>query len=344
MSTISNLRPGVNHPPTTNRGVENPFSPEIVFSLDWLTFTIWLDFREVCILLESLGLYEGLEFTGHGAKGFQYLYLGLDGLQVKVNINGYCSVVMPGAVCQKLSPEQFQSIYEYALAHHTRFHATRCDPALDTQIFTAGDVWSAVKSDDLSTYVKRENITHYETADGLGETVYLGSRKSLQMLRVYQKQMPGHVVFGDSYFARAELELHDDRATDMFIRLCTSPLDAWKDIAMGALRGFVEFKTAWWEKFTSGVSAWWLRLTHKRPTIQSKLDWINRQVLPNLALVAFAMKGQTVNQDGEIIPGSIMKHLRSMVYDGRSRWTKKHLALLALYDPDEKLDFAIFSA
>lgn len=329
----------VSEPLTTNRGVDGGDTPA-VFSIDWLSFTIWVDYQAACILLDSLGLLEGLDYSGHGAKGFQYLYVGLDGLQLKVSTSGYCHIVMPGKVCQKLRPEQFVDVFDYAINSDTKIQVTRLDLALDGRYFGVGDVWRAIKEDRVKTYVKRENMLHYEDAAKSGETVQIGSRQSLQLIRFYKKTIEGHAVFGDEPFTRTELELHHERAQVSFALLVQLPIDQWGQTSAGFLAGFIEFEDGWWERFLNGAVSCWVRLKQHVPSIERAQAWIETQVLPSLAVVAFALS-KGVDKNGEI-SFNLLKTLERMVLEGREKWTNKHRAMLRAYRAGRSTDYAVF--
>ncbi len=54
----------------------------LVFSLDWLSLTVWLPLDELKPFLKDFLDLDTLEYAGHGGRGFAQLYWGKHGFQV----------------------------------------------------------------------------------------------------------------------------------------------------------------------------------------------------------------------------------------------------------------------
>lgn len=166
------------------------------------------------------------------------------------------------------------------------------------------------------------------TGDGqknLGGTIYVGSRKSHKMLRVYDKAAEQGV---DGDLVRWELLLRDEAAMSSVRELLgMCEFDAVRYI-FGLIYGFVDFRKndnrnisrrsqlRWYAKFMSGVDAVKLVFDRVEKTITGLVDWVERQVAPSLALM------KRYFGDGFI---SVFDYL---VYIGDSRLRAKHFELL----------------
>jgi len=333
---LSELTASVNEPPYTNRGVGHSHIQRSVFSIDWWRLTIWSDFDGIAPLLAILGLDIGLAETGHGGLGFKRILSGLLGFQVYADPVAlgqvYVSLNLPSKVLQFVGMDKVRAAADWlceAGLSGLRWQSTRLDLAFDTMDFSVADFAAAYRAGDIATKSRSWNEI---IGSGGSHTFYVGSRQSEALLRVYHK-LDGH-SFGDDSFTRVELELKADRAALGFLQVVAAPMDQWAEMASGLLAGFVQVSTDWWGGFLAAARSSWLRLRRNVPTIERAAKWIEKQVLPSLALVVGALSGGDVDHMGEL--------LHRFVNDGRERFTDKHWSMLDQFNPDTSPQFVVF--
>lgn len=327
----------VPQPPDTDRGVDSPHLQSCVFSADWWRFTVWSDFDGVLPLLRLLGLADGLVELGHGGLGFKKVMSGLHGFQLYCDPVGvgqnYVSLSLPSKVLQFVGLDKLAAAASWLCEqglNGLRWNTTRFDLAFDTQGFTVQQFADAYRAGLVAT---RSRSWQEITGAGGSHTFYVGSRESEALLRVYHK-VDGH-SFGSDAFTRVELELKGDRAALAFLEVVAAPMDQWAGMAAGLLSGFVQVSSGWWSDFLGAARSSWLRLRRNVPTVDRAAAWIEKQVLPSLALVVGAVSGGDVDHMAAL--------LQRMVNDGRERFTEKHWGMLDRYSPDTSPVFAVYS-
>jgi len=330
-----NQRVGSPQPPTTNRGVEVSHLQECVFSIDWLRLTIFLTLEAAQPLISILGL-DGLEETGHGGLGFKRVLRGLNGFQVYCEPTSgaaYISLNLPSKCLQVVGVDRLRLgidwLCEQALSSGVRWQATRLDLAFDTQKFSVQQFAEAYHSGRVET--KSRDWEEIRSKDG-SHTFYVGSRKSSALLRVYHKT--DGCSFGDDAFTRVELELKADRAAMALSEIFAAPVDAWASMAAGWLMGFVEVREEWWGVLIEGAKRAWLKLRQNVPTVASIQAWVERQVLPSLAVLVGATSGGDLDEMRRIFDGFMAA--------GRARFTDRHWSLIENYKPQAAPEFAVF--
>lgn len=345
MSTISGLNAVVNtavngaddfQPPANNMGVgvfHNSLQ-SCVFSLDWWRCTVWLSFADLAPFLALLGVNDGLVQLGHGGSGFRVIWSGLNGFQVYCeptnNAAVYCSVLIPSKAMQTIGLQTLCTACVWLCENEVKWRVSRCDPALDTQKFSV-DMFADAFLEGVATTRASEWDEHKNSKGG--HTFYVGSRESTAFLRVYHKT-DGH-SFGDEAFTRVELELKSVRA-DMFFRaLLAADMSEWAAIATEHLNGFIQLPLSWWSEFLLTAKSAWLRLRRNIPTIEKAKNWIEKQVVPSLALVVGAVSGGDLDKMQEIFMG--------WLGDGRRRFNDRHEIMLEQYQADVSPHFAVFS-
>lgn len=293
---------------------------DVVFSLDWLSLTVWLPLDELKPFLKQFIELETLEFSGHGGIGFAQLFWGKHGFQLyaePVNIKEgektYCSLRFPGECLRAIGLDQLIQFYTCLIECGIRTNATRFDVAYDTQRFTVQDVIDARAAGalDCRASVFRE-IRETQGEELTGHTVYFGSRSSEAMLRVYYKT-DGH-SFGNAPFTRVELELKGERAAFHFVELMAAPMADWMRVAGAWLNAFIQIGREWWMAFVEGFKAFWLRISRPPETLERMGKWLRKQVAPTLACYAAATTGGDIDD---------MFHMfREMTTEGLKRLDK----------------------
>lgn len=293
---------------------------DLVFSLDWLSLTVWLPLDAMKEWLYFYLDLDVLEFSGHGGLGFAELYWGKHGFQVyampvnvKEGAETFCSLRFPGECLRAVGLDNLVSFYERLVVQGIRTNCTRFDVAFDTQGFSVADMVAArdAKLLDCRASVFRE-IVESQGEIRTGHTIYFGSRQSEAMLRIYYKT-DGH-SFGDEPFTRVELELKGERASFHFMELMASAMTDWGRVAGAWLNAFIQVGTEWWAAFVEGFKAFWLRIQRAPATLERMGTWLRRQVAPTLACYLAATTAGDVDE--------MWEHFRDLSREGLKRLDK----------------------
>jgi hypothetical protein len=177
----------------------------------------------------------------------------------------------------------------------------------------------------------------WEDGDG-GETAYIGSRQSGQLLRIYNAD-PLH---GEGTGVRWELEAHRDHAGALVERLLLRDDDTPLGVVFWAtVRGLVDFvdrpegadhgerfdPLGWWAALTANVPRVPIKLPRAPQLLERKMTWLRDGVAPSLALVLAAIspdhRGEHRSLDRHVV------YLRNLVREGAKRVTPEALGLIA---------------
>lgn len=235
---------------------------------------------------EYLGEFDEL---GNGGRGFKKICQGLLGIKIYLKPSKtskeYFHLEIPGMACDVLPWTRFQALFDYLeLYHQDSFKFTRLDIAYDNLQFTPKQVESAILNNDLRTLAKRSSFNVIESPfqerdnGDLGtKTVYLGSRSSERMLRVYNSRG----------FTRLEFQTRGARANLIARDILDTPdVTYWEQKAIAHLRDFVDFHTEWWTQFISSTPrAGETISTSKELAVEGLINWIDRQVSPGLSVL-----------------------------------------------------------
>jgi phage replication initiation protein len=217
-------------------------------------------------------------------------------------------------------------------------HLTRLDVSFDDKagLVTVGEVKRALEDNDAVTRWRKwgdvDSSEIGKKAGSSGETVYIGSKKSDALLRVYNKALESGVP--EQHWTRFELQVRDKISTNVASTL----LDAWTEdeqafikAAFGVLRGFIEFKDfqsdinptrrillEWWDKFVGAYEK--VRVIREKTikSIEKTRAWLEKQVAPSLGLI-------------HEIDGSF-NWLHKEAFKGKGRWSTIHLTMLSQYN------------
>jgi hypothetical protein len=290
-------------PPITNRGVE--------FECHWLSLTIWDDASKVaawvCKLLQLDGGLDRFRQLPHGGRGFREIFIGPGGVKLYVTPVtgfGFVHVEIPGEVIKAVAPDWVRLIVDELTC---KWQATRLDLAFVSTIFDPGQVRDAVMAGAVRSLAKRSTFKEISLPFQGGHTVYLGSRQSERMLRVY---LDGDVT-------RTELECKETRANAVFRDLLAVDGELWPVRALAHLRDFVDFKTDWWAAFCNGAERAYMKLSNWAAVSFTRTRaWLEKQVAPSLALL-------------EDLIG--FKEVIRLLELGREKFGERQLALRAAY-------------
>ncbi|MDE2216552.1 MAG: replication initiation factor domain-containing protein [Planctomycetota bacterium] len=165
----------------------------------------------------------------------------------------------------------------------------------------------------------------------MGETVCIGSKTSQINLKVYDKSKEQGLE--GQHWTRVEMMLRDEAANSAAATLISAykqGLEVFTKTAVGLLRGFCDFRDSksdsnvtrqvllsWWFSFTEAVEK--IRLIGKQKLIRNitkVVNWIEKQVAPNLAVVK------------EVYGLSFPSLMQYITYKGKERWRPAHRSLL----------------
>ncbi len=310
-----------------------------VMSIDWLSLTVWLPFGRLDKYLAVLGVLEGLEHSGHGSRGFHELYVGDAGFSVSADPvfgEGYCSLVFPGKACDHVGVERLRSLVALLSGDGVKFRATRLDVALDTQEFDVQAVADAEAAGlvecNATVFDERKNIDR-GSGELVGHTIYVGSRESTAMLRMYLKK--DGKSFGEQPFTRLEMEYKKLRAEMEFLQLMAFDVADWSRIAGASLRGFFDISADWWRTWLEGVPRWWIKLRRPVQTLERVQRWLRHQVGPTFAATMIALTGGDVDL--------MYEQMRLFLSDGAERMRSRHKRLFERPSEPPKTTFAVFA-
>jgi DNA relaxase NicK len=239
-----------------------------------------IDFRTFWdeIFKEKFGELVDLE---HGGIGFTEMYsaMGLVTVYAKPKNGNYFSVEIKGQGCECLTPDDFKSIYHLYLGG-VKIKITRIDFAIDNVPFTPKEFYEVLINKEFKSPSSRKSIriidSPYEKKEN-GEvgcqTVYLGSRESGRMIRVYNKHG----------FNRIEYEIKEEWAQAYGMSLLSKKYQEWMEYAISCIRQFFDAKTSWWKEFVDDIKQNAIKIYSARvKSINKTYEWLKNQVSPAL--------------------------------------------------------------
>jgi hypothetical protein len=216
-------------------------------------------------------------------------------------------------------------------------HWTRLDAHWDDrdEHQTARGVFETFKAGQYHGRVKKARWQE-DTDDG--ECVWIGSRQSGQLLRVYNAA-PLH---GEGSGVRWELETRREHAAELVARLLLRDDDTPPaDVFWATVRGLVDFVDrpegadhgeryellAWWAALVAEVPRVPMKLPRSPQLLEAKMQWLRDGVAPSLALILAAITGDN-GQEGRAAQVRRVRYLRQLVQGGADRLSADALALI----------------
>ena len=339
-------------------------------SVDWLSWTILEDSYAVEDVLDMIG-FSIAEFQKmpRGASGYMSRYThvtlpvsvladGREGMGIHVEVSGtamealfgrYISgktdVTPFGEKAYNSSSFDFTVLNDFMHDIRQYGHVTRIDIAIDDRgcnYYSLSEL-SGILSEKryVSKFRKwREIVEHdngSERSVTTGHTIYLGSRESAIMLRVYDKQMERNKQLAQGGqdlimypWVRWELELKDERAEEVS-RILESK-ESINQVAIGVLSNYlrlIDFDNVRtdrcstsdkWQSFIDGIRSLSLFVAAPPKTLDDTRRWLERQVATSLAAVMIADYGDTaflhkIIKSGEL---RLSKHQFDMIADSQN--------------------------
>lgn len=314
---------------TTNSG--------LLVSVDWISFTAYKnDTLNVSESMEKLN--DIISFLGYRQEQFTLLPKGGMGYKSILKLNGYSLQILYDGkpemgihvtISGSAIPEALKT-YKSTLAIDTPFGVgyefydtpllyhflsdirsfasiTRLDLAIDDKgaEFYTMDSLLDVLNDRLmvSKFRNWKNLCSCTTTgEKIGHTIYLGSRKSDIMLRVYDKQLEQHASFP---WVRWEFELKDkrsERLVDILVsrqeigEVCMELLNNYFRIIIPDNMNRSRCTTdPIWLRFVETVRKLHLHIPDTPKTIDDKVEWLKKSVFPTFAGVCM-VKPNTMDE------------------------------------------------
>lgn len=290
--------------------------------MDWLEFTLLkgFDIEWVSSLFSiALDSFEDLPKGGLGYKKqkfFNNIRLYYDG-----NVGMGLHIVVSGQGCRYLESQGknlFDMLdYLYSLDN---VNLSRVDIALDTDINILSKVLKSIEKDLYSSKSRNIKVISSLTDSKLqADTLYIGSRSSLLMVRIYNKAIEQGVEIP---WFRVEIVLKKDRIVMAVPFLRQNISHAFAGILTNYFRPLQSLKgqkcrspTAnYWVKFLGDIEKISLYSNPECKTIEDKYSWVVNQVEPTIALLSTAFEGD--------------EWLKAVVENGKKRLKEKELRLL----------------
>jgi len=276
------------HPPMLTGGCE------LQTSFGWLSFTVPYErFEDVLYLLDSNPVPMGRGFRGY-SESFSICSSGR-AAYTPGREDAHFDLPASAIAVAFRSFEDVVSFVQFIL--DCGGHFTRVDVAFDTSLVGVDDVRRAIEAKNVVTRFKSYRVIE---AKALGDnalrgyTVYLGSKASESMLRVYDKALEQGIV-GERW-TRFEIQLRDSRA-DALLKGLVGAVDYVKYL-VGALRSLVDFRDRgansnvtrcplldWWAKLVGAFEKVKLVVEKAGKTVDDLREWIYRQVAPSFAIL-----------------------------------------------------------
>lgn len=267
--------------------------------IDWLQFTLLVDdgleiiFR---ILKLSPADFEQLDKGGLGYKdqlinnNVRVYYNGNPGMGVNTSISG--------KGCRYMESQNINLwSLVFRLSRSDKINITRLDLALDTDIKLIDKIRAKI---DKKEYISKSRSISYICKSGSistrTETIYIGSRSSDLMIRIYDKAVEQGLEEVD--WERWEIVLKKDKIKEAIPLLKKGISQTFKNILYTYFRPIQKIES---NKSRSKVCNWYLKFLgqvekvslYKDPiekTIEEKWQWVEKQVAPTLALLSLAFE------------------------------------------------------
>lgn len=265
--------------------------------VDWLQFTLLKD-DGLQIVFRILRLnpadFEKLDKGGLGYKdqlinnNVRIYYNGNPGMGINTSVSG------KGCRYMESQGIDLWSLL-FRLAQSAKINITRLDLALDTSFKLIDKIRASI---DKKKYISKSRSISYICKSGKDstrtETIYLGSRSSDLMIRIYDKAVEQGLEEID--WERWEIVLKKDKIKEAIPLLKKDISQTFKNILYTYFRPIVKIESnksrskveKWYMKFLGEVEKVSLYREPSQKTIEDKWAWVEKQVAPTLSLLALA--------------------------------------------------------
>ncbi len=315
---------------------EKKLSNGLTVAVDWISFTFqnhmsWFDVADLFGIPTKqfqtglIGSYGYKTRVRHMIYPISILYDGSKDMGIHIDVPGSAVDFLLDCYCKKyltITPfntyayevESFDQkasalsdVMEMILNHGK---LTRLDLSIDdmeSKYYTIPELREIFSKGNYSSRFKKYRIIYEggknENGDCFvsGETIYLGSRKSELMFRIYNKQLERSAKKHESIshsWVRWEIELHRDRASYVASLIAGGKCVA--DAALGILSNYLRLTvkdnsrgsrcstSEKWIAFLNDVEKARLYMPPSKKTLAEKRDWVIKQVAPTLAAIYHA--------------------------------------------------------
>lgn len=290
--------------------------------VDWLEFTLLkgFDINWVCNFFGiSFEDFEDLPKGGLGYKKqkfFNNIRIYYDG-----NIGMGIHIVISGQGCRYLE-SQNKNLFDMIdnLYNLDNINLSRLDLALDTDFDILSKVLQSIQKDLYSSKSRNIKVISSLTDSKFkADTIYIGSRSSLLMVRIYNKAVEQGV---DYAWFRVEIVLKKDRFKMIVPFLRQNVSHTFAGVLTNYFRPLQSLKgqkcrspTAnYWVKFLGEIEKISLYRNPQCKTIEDKYAWLVNQVEPTIALISTAFEGN--------------EWLNAVVSNGKKRLKEKDYKIL----------------
>ena len=315
-----------------------PFRAEV--SLDWLAGSFpGENTPAIKILLEQV---TGSRFPDEysGSRFYGQVYVNFPGavLQThpRTDHTTRCALQLSGKVLAKIEPvNQLFLMKELA---SLGFNCTRIDICIDdyTKTISPDCVKEAVDSGNQTGFCLAP-YAEWRSSGCVGEeqskTYCLGRRGrygSGKYIRCYNKYLESK---GEIDSNRFEVEFTDAYSKNAFATLTGFPTSSWAGVMIGLITGAIDFidrssskvvgecvRLDWWSAIVDDSGRIRVSKPRKDKTIKKAIGWVERQVLPTLAMV--------IGYHFESTQIDVQELFWQMFLRGEKRMTDRHHAIL----------------
>lgn len=265
--------------------------------VDWLQFTLLRD-NGLDTVFKILRLnpadFERLDKGGLGYKdqlinnNIRIYFNGNQGMGINTSISG------KGCRYMESQGIDLWSLL-FRLERSDKINITRLDLALDTDIKLIDKIRANI---DSKKYISKSRSISYICKSGKDstrtETIYIGSRSSELMIRIYDKAVEQGIEEID--WERWEIVLKKDKIREAIPLLKKDISQAFRNILYTYFRPIKKIES---NKSRSKVESWYIKFLGKiekvslykdpsQKTIEGKWAWVEKQVAPTLSLLALA--------------------------------------------------------
>ena len=265
--------------------------------IDWLQFTLLKD-DGLKVVFGILRLNpEDFELLDKGGLGYKDQLINNN---VRIYFNGNLGMgvntSISGKGCRYMESQGIDlwSLL-FRLSRSDKINITRLDLALDTDVKLIDKIRKSV---DSKKYISKSRSISYICKSGKDntrtETIYLGSRSSDLMIRIYDKAVEQGLDEID--WERWEIVLKKDKIKQVIPLLKDSISQTFKNILYTYFRPLKKVESnksrskveSWYTKFLGKVEKISLYRDPSQKTIEDKWNWVEKQVAPTLALLSLA--------------------------------------------------------
>lgn len=279
--------------------------PFVEVSIDWLGGSFPVEsLSAVKVLVEQVTRavfpeeYSGSRFYSQVRVNFAGAVLQT---HPRVTHTSRCGLQLSGKVLSSIQPVDQRFLMKELF--DLGFNCSRIDISIDdyTKTITPERVKEAVDSRNQTGF-SLAPYTEWHSSGRVGEeeskTYYVGRRGrygSGKLVRCYNKYLESK---GEIDSNRFEMEFKEEYARNSFAKLIEFNTSDWSEVMIALITGAIDFidrtssdvvgecvRLDWWSFIVDDVGRIRVSKPRKQKTIKKAVDWVERQVLPTLAMV-----------------------------------------------------------